>query len=188
MKRSHVLNDREIKQVFAAISRSAFPARNRAMFQLSIYAGMRVGEIAALLVDDVLAANGSVRAQIQLRAAQTKGSDARTVLLNMQVQAELTEYIRIHKRQSGALFVSKVGRAFSSNSLCQAFARIYSDSSVDAATSHAGRHYFLTTLADKGVSIHVLAALAGHKNISTTMVYLTANANVMRAAVELIST
>ena len=44
MKRSHVLNDREIKRVFAAISRSAFPARNRAMFQLSIYAGMRVGE------------------------------------------------------------------------------------------------------------------------------------------------
>ena len=31
---------------------------------------------------------------------------------------------------------------------------------------------FLTSLADKGVSIHVLAALAGHKNISTTMVYV----------------
>ena len=35
MKRSHVLNDREIKRVFAEISRSAYPARNRAMFQLS---------------------------------------------------------------------------------------------------------------------------------------------------------
>ena len=66
------------------------------------------------------------------------------------------------------------------------FARLYRDSGIDAATSHAGRHYFLTTLADKGVSIHVLAALAGHKSISTTMVYLTANANVMRAAIELL--
>jgi integrase/recombinase XerD len=186
MKRSHVLTEKEIKRVFASIARSAFPARNRAMFQLSIYAGMRVGEIAALQVQDVLAADGSVKAQLQLSAAQTKGNDARTVLLNTQVQAELAEYLRKHKPQSGALFVSKVGRAFSSNSLCQLFARIYSDSGVDAATSHAGRHYFLTTLADKGVSIHVLAALAGHKNISTTMVYLTANANVMRAAVELI--
>ena len=186
MKRSHVLNDREIKRVFAAISRSAFPARNRAMFQLSIYAGMRVGEIAALRVEDVVAADGSVRAQIQLCAEQTKGNDARTVLLNTQVQSELAEYLRKHKCTTGALFVSKVGKGFSSNSLCQLFARIYSDSGVDAATSHAGRHYFLTTLADKGVSIHVLAALAGHKNISTTMVYLTANANVMRAAVELI--
>ena len=186
MKRSHVLTDREIKRVFAAIARSAFPARNRAMFQLSIYAGMRVGERAALRVEDVIAADGSIRAQIQLRAAQTKGNDARTVLLNTQVQAELAEYLRKHKCQSGALFVSKVSKAFSSNSLCQLFARIYADSGIDAATSHAGRHYFLTTLADKGVSIHVLSALAGHKNISTTMVYLTANANVMRAAVELI--
>ena len=38
----------------------------------------------------------------------------------------------------------------------------------------------------KGVSVHVLAALAGHRNISTTMVYLHANATVLRAAVELI--
>ena len=43
MKRSHVLSDKEIKRVFATIARSAFPARNRAMFMLSIYAGMRVG-------------------------------------------------------------------------------------------------------------------------------------------------
>lgn len=89
-------------------------------------------------------------------------------------------------KRSHVLNDREIKRVFSSNSLCQLFARIYSDSGVDAATSHAGRHYFLTSLADKGVSIHVLAALAGHKNISTTMVYLTANANVMRAAVELI--
>ena len=186
MKRSHVLNEREIKRVFAAIARSSFPTRNRAMFQLSIYAGMRVGEIAALCVEDVLAADGSVRSQIQLSSAQTKGNAARTVLLNAQVQAGLAEYLRKHKPSAGALFRSKLDKPFSSNSLCQLFARIYSDSGIDAATSHAGRHYFLTTLADKGVSIHVLAALAGHRNISTTMVYLTANANVMRAAVELI--
>jgi site-specific recombinase XerD len=52
--------------------------------------------------------------------------------------------------------------------------------------SHAGRHFFLTSLAEKGVSVHVLAALAGHRNISTTMVYLHANATVLRAAVELV--
>ena len=48
------------------------------------------------------------------------------------------------------------------------------------------RRTFLTNLANKGVSIHVLAALAGHRNVSTTMVYLSANENVMRAAVELL--
>ena len=52
----------------------------RAMFQLSIYAGMRVGEIAALKWADVFASDHRVREQIQLTAAQTKGEKARTVL------------------------------------------------------------------------------------------------------------
>ena len=187
MKRAHVLNEREIKKLFTGIARGSHPVRNRAMFMLSIYAGMRVGEIAALGVSDLVAADGTVRAQVQLSSAQTKGNEARTVLLNTQVQSEIADYVRkLKPLAEGALFLSRAGKPFSSNSLCQEIARTSRDCGIDAATSHAGRHYFLTTLAEKGVSIHVLAALAGHKNISTTMVYLTANANVMRAAVELI--
>ena len=188
MKRAHILTEREIKRVFGHISERAFAERNRAMFQLSIYAGMRVGEIAALLWGDVFTPDGRVREQIQLTAAQTKGHTARTVLLNAQVQRELAVYGKAQGvRAIGApLFQSKVGTAFSPNSLVQVFARIYTASGIDQATSHAGRHYFLTSLAEKGVSVHVLAALAGHRNISTTMVYLHANATVLRAAVELV--
>ena len=39
MKRAHILTEREIKRVFAHIAEHAFAERNRAMFQLSIYAG-----------------------------------------------------------------------------------------------------------------------------------------------------
>lgn len=53
---------------------------------------MRVGEIAALSVGDVLDADGRVRSQIQLKAEQTKGDAARTVLLNAQAQTELAIY------------------------------------------------------------------------------------------------
>ena len=188
MKRAHILTEREIKRVFAHISERPFAERNRAMFQLSIYAGMRVGEIAALLWGDVFTPDGRVREQIQLSAAQTKGHKARTVLLNAQVQRELAVYGKAQGgRPIGAtLFESKVGAAFSPNSLVQVFARIYTASGIDQATSHAGRHYFLTTLANKGVAIHVLAALAGHRNLSTTAVYLHANPTVLRAAVELV--
>ena len=187
MKRAHILTEREIKRVFAHIAQHAFAERNRAMFQLSIYAGMRVGEIAALLWGDVFTPDGRVREQIQLSAAQTKGHTARTVLLNAQVQRELAVYGKHQglKAAGAPLFESKVGTEFSPNSLVQVFARIYKASGIDQATSHAGRHFFLTSLAEKGVSVHVLAALAGHRNISTTMVYLHANATVLRAAVEL---
>ena len=112
----------------------------------------------------------------------------RTVLLNVKAQRELAVYGKAQgTRAIGApLFESKVSTAFSPNSLVQVFARIYKASGIDQATSHAGRHFFLTSLAEKGVSVHVLAALAGHRNISTTMVYLHANATVLRAAVELV--
>jgi integrase/recombinase XerD len=53
------------------------------MMQLSWLAGMRVGEIAALTVSDVIGLDGEVRAEIQLKAAQTKGDKARTVLLDV---------------------------------------------------------------------------------------------------------
>ena len=169
------------------LQRTSYGARNRCILQLSIYAGMRVGEIAALRWGDVFTPDHRVREQIQLSAARTKGHTARTVLLNAQVQRELAVYGKAQGvRAIGApLFASKAGTAFSSNSLVQVFARIYKSSGIDQATSHAGRHYFLTSLAEKGVSVHVLAALAGHRNISTKMVYLHANATVLRAAVEL---
>ena len=188
MKRAHILTEREIKRVLAHIAERPFAERNRAMFQLSIYAGMRVGEIAALQWGDVFTPDGKVREQIQLTAAQTKGHTARTVLLNAQVQRELAVYGKHQglKAAGAPLFTSKAGTAFSPNSLVQVFARIYKASGIDQATSHAGRHFFLTSLAEKGVSVHVLAALAGHRNISTTMVYLHANATVLRAAVELV--
>ena len=188
MKRAHILTEREIKRVFAHIAQRPFAERNRTMFHLSIYAGMRVGEIAALLWSDVFTPDGKVREQIQLSAAQTKGHKARTVLLNAQVQRELAQYGKGVGEwlPEAPLFTSKAGERFSPNSLVQVFARIYRASGIDQATSHAGRHFFLTSLAEKGVSIHVLAALAGHRNISTTMVYLHTNTSVLRSAVELV--
>ncbi len=81
--------------MMANVSRSPFAERNRCALQLSWLAGMRVGEIAALNVGDVLDADGNVRSEIQLKAAQTKGDKGRTVLLNAQAQEEMRVYASI---------------------------------------------------------------------------------------------
>jgi integrase/recombinase XerD len=57
---------------------------------------------------------------------------------------------------------------------------------MDGATSHSGRRTFITKLADKGVGVRVLMALAGHKSIATTQRYIEFNPTIMKAAVELI--
>jgi len=146
-----------------------------------------VGEIAALKIGDVITTAGDVRDEVLLRADQTKGSHARTVLINSQLRDELSIYLMTIdiRDRSAALIKSKTGKAFSANGLCQRFLELYDDAGLDRATSHSGRRTFITTLAHKGVNVRVLAALAGHRHISTTQRYIDLNENVLRAAVEL---
>jgi len=192
MKQAPVLTDRDVKRMLQHFTRTAYPARNRCVFMLGHLAGMRVGEIAALRVSDVLTPEGAVRNEIQLTAAQTKGSEARTVLLNIQLQGELEIYLRTlpasHKdtTQVLPLITSKSGKQFSANGLCQVMLKLYDAAGLDRATSHSTRRTFITTLAHKGVNVRVLAALAGHKSIATTQRYIELNDNVLRAAVEMV--
>jgi integrase/recombinase XerD len=156
---------------------------------LGMLSGMRIGEIAALRVGDVLTASGEVRSEIALSAAQTKGNEARTVLVNTQLQGELAAYVNSlsqpQRHASAPLIVSKTGKRFSANGLCQLMLKLYDDSGLDKATSHSTRRTFITTLAHKGVNVRVLAALAGHNSIATTQRYIELNSNVLRAAVEM---
>jgi integrase/recombinase XerD len=192
MKQAPVLTDRDVKRMLQHFTRTAYPARNRCVFMLGSLAGMRVGEIAALRVSDVLTPEGTVRNEIQLTAAQTKGSEARTVLLNTQMQGELAIYLRTlpaahnDTAQVLPLITSKTGKGFSANGLCQLMLKLYDGAGLDRATSHSTRRTFITTLAHKGVNVRVLAALAGHKSIATTQRYIELNENVLRAAVEMI--
>ena len=188
MKQAQVLSERDVKLMLSQIARSSYSSRNRCMFLLALYSGMRVGELAALNVGDVVDSKNKQRDQIMLKPHQTKGRHARTVLLNSLAQAEIERYLRGRDAQPHEpLFKSKVGKRFSSNSLVQVFGRLFDACGLDAASSHSMRRTFCTRLAERGTSIHIIAALAGHRNVATTMVYLTANENVMRNAVEFIS-
>ena len=89
MKQAQVLSERDVKRVLAAIAKRNYSTRDRAMFMLTYLAGMRVGEVAALKVFDVYEDDGRVKEQIRLSKSQTKGNEARTVLLNAQAQEEL---------------------------------------------------------------------------------------------------
>ena len=189
MKQAPVLNEREKQRMLQHLQRTSYAARNRCMLQLSWLAGMRVGEVAALDIGDVLGADGAIRAEIQLRADQTKGDQARTVLVNSQLRAELDRYVKtfnVRLDPKRPLIASKTGKRFSANGLCQRFLQLYDDAGLDKVTSHSGRRTFITALAHKGVNVRVLAALAGHRNIATTQRYIELNDHVLREAVELV--
>jgi site-specific recombinase XerD len=69
--------------------------RNRLCFVLSLYSGLRVGEIAALTIGDVATQNGDVRREIKLGVHQTKGSKGRTVIVSERVPKEIATFFKI---------------------------------------------------------------------------------------------
>ena len=81
MAQAKVLNEKEIRKVLLHIASKKYSARNRAMFLLTTNCGMRVGEVSALRICDVLTNDGQIVEEIRLKADQTKGSVGRTVLL-----------------------------------------------------------------------------------------------------------
>jgi len=199
MSQARVLTERELRKVLNFCNTQPHATRNRTMLLCTHMAGMRVGEVAALTVSDVLAMDGTVKEEIALSAQQTKGNKARTVLVPKKLRDELTSYLQQRYGITNLLAVTQTDtqralfptqknpkRGFTANTLCQLFHKIYKDSQMYGATSHSGRRTFITKLADKGVGVRVLMALAGHKSIATTQRYIELNPTVMKAAVELI--
>jgi len=199
MAQARVLNERELRKVLNFCNTQPHAARNKTMLLCTHMAGMRVGEVAALRICDVLAADGTVKEEIALAASQTKGNKSRTVLVPKKLRDELQNYLQqrfglgnliavTYTDTQRALFPTQKNpqRGFTANTLCQLFHKIYKDAHMTGATSHSGRRTFITKLADKGVGVRVLMALAGHKSIATTQRYIELNPTIMKAAVELI--
>ena len=84
------------------------------------------------------------------------------------------------------LFLTQQRSSFSANTMCQLFLNIYSDFGFKGASSHSGRRTFITKLANTGINVRLLAALAGHRHISTTQRYIDVNDAQLAQAVDLI--
>ena len=188
MSQARVLNPQELRKVLDHVATRRHSARNRAMLLLTHYAGMRVGEVAALRIKDVLNSDNTIKGEVRLMPEQTKGKYSRTVYLSERVQKEIAQYTKHLKIGdiNKPLFYTQKQAGFSANSLTQYFFYLYRNVGLEGASSHSGRRSFLTSLANKGTAIHILKSLAGHRNISTTATYLYSSPEQLKAAVELV--
>lgn len=188
MSQARTLNSTDLRRVLDYVATRKHSARNRCALLLTHYAGMRVGEVAALRICDVLNDSGSIKDEIRLKPDQTKGKYARTVYINARMQKELAQYIKCLRitDTSKPLFYTQKRAGFSANTLTQYFFFLYKKSGFENCSSHSGRRSFLTGLANKGTAIHILKSLAGHRNISTTASYLYSSPTQLKAAVELV--
>lgn len=181
--KAKVLSDAEFKRVLKTLTGEPHAERNTALLYLSVGLGLRVKEIAALSISDVIDSRGEMREEINLLRRMTKGGRQRCVYLTSQkVRAALQAYLDYRCRDPRRvvtpalpLFESNKGNRFTPNSLQQVFKRLYVQAGIDGASSHSGRRTFATRLIEKGIDIKAVSRLMGHSSVAMTAEYVEDN-------------
>lgn len=198
MKQARVLNEKELNLLLLYINTRRHSARDRLMVLMTFYAGMRIKEVVATRLKDVLANDGSVRLEINLSAEQTKGKYGRTVVLPEKLRKEIQNYLseRFTDKQLIALtysnqldkplFATQKRAGFDANTACYHFHMLFKNAGLDGASSHSGRRSFITKLSAKSVPLKVLMEMVGHRNLQTTQRYIEVTPDQKRAAAELV--
>jgi len=140
--------------------------RMYAIVELFLQTGVRIGELAALLITDVK--------NNDLHVAAQEGHAERNVPLNKAGKEALDHYLasRSGNGQSKALFITKTGRPLLIRNIRTAIDRYFRIAGIEGAKVNDLRHTFIAHHLMAGTSITTLSKLVGHKRLSTTERYL----------------
>ena len=188
MAKAKVLTKDEIKRVMRIADTGNNGLRDRVALSLSILAGMRIGEIAALKISDVRGIDGRAVEVINLSKHQTKGNRSRRVFISEELRKILNQYLaQISQLDDSKAFIrsSRTMGHFSNISLSLRFKAIYAQAGIKTS-SHSGRRTMATRCNEMGIGMRTIQQLLGHANIATTALYCDVTDEQLANAVNLI--
>jgi len=129
MSQAKTLTAAELSRVLDYISTRPYAARNRVMLLLTVWTSMRVGEMAALTINDLRTDFGEIKDEIYFVAERVKYRHARTVYINQRMREELAKYVNsrqwVYDDQPLFSTQQSIRKAFSRNILAQHFYYLY---------------------------------------------------------------
>ena len=154
----------------------AEPIRSRLMVAMAYDGALRREELVQIEIDDLEPAH----ALIHLRAETTKSKQARDVAFGTATGQLLVGYLhersRLFGRVNGRLFLSTSrrnrGAPISLWTWTKIVGKIAERAGVPRFTTHTFRHLRLTDLARADWTVDQIAQYAGHRDLSTTMLYI----------------
>ncbi len=180
---SKILTRRELATVLAVVPRTANQNRNRIILRLACCCGLRVSEIVALRMDDVVV--GASRPHLRLRRETTKGKRPRSVPLwwDAGTLEDLTAWQADRLEQGAAErdpFVCSVqanrrGEPIQRAAIRRRFlsaCKVLGPERLGTLTIHHGRHTFISHALAGGRTLAKVRAAAGHSNVAVTSAYL----------------
>ncbi len=158
--------------------------RDRAILETLYSAGLRVGELAGLDLDDLELADG-------LATVRGKGKRERLALLGAQAHKALQVWLEIRPtlkpRGTGlkAVFLNKNGTRLTTRSVGRLLEKYLARAGLDPRSSpHTLRHSFATHLLDHGADIRGVQELLGHRSLANTQIYTHVTTTRLRESYE----
>ena len=191
-RQAKILSKGQSDAVLAFLTSTRYPERNRAIFLLSVRAGLRAKEIASLTWPMVTDAEGNIGDAIRLVDEASKGSSGRVIPLNKELKAALAQIQKsqVGGRSSPFVVTTERAKQTSAAAIVNLFAAWYRALGFNGCSSHSGRRGFITNAARKistvGGSLRDVQLLAGHSSLSTTQRYIEANSDAQRRIVDLV--
>jgi site-specific recombinase XerD len=151
--------------------------RNRAVFAVMIFAGLRAKEVSNLMIGHVDMEN------LTIHVFEGKGGKDRVIPMATKLSYYLKEYLKDSKRlgkESEYFFTSLRGDGpFTYNGLKKIVARVKRGTGVNFSC-HKLRHTFATLMLEGGCDLFSLQRMMGHSDIKTTTLYLSATVKLLQ--------
>ena len=183
---ARALSGEELRAVELEADRLA-SSRDRALMQMLLRTGLRIGEVAALDITDVRLTQRSG----ELAVRHGKGDRRRLVPLSRSVRSALREW-RIDRTRhpsrpaadSGPLWLSRTGQRLSVRSISKLVSAVLGAAGIEES-AHALRHTLATRLVrDHARDLALVADILGHTDVKTTRRYARSELEDRRAALE----
>jgi integrase len=167
-RRERVASPQEAERLLAAL-----PATERGLWATAMYAGLRLGELRALLWADVDLASGVIRVQRSwdVKAgpvAPKSRAGTRKVPITGVLRDLLVEHRMQQGRDDGLVFGRTAGLTLNPSTVAQRAARAWQAAGLEAITLHECRHTFASMMIAAGVNAKALATYMGHASVTIT--------------------
>lgn len=166
---ARILTPKEIESVFKLLP----SPRDKVLFAIGIYTGLRVSEIISLKQDQVFTAGG-IKYVLVAHRLKKKNTVYSEIPIVPKLRQALIEYRKTLTEPSPWLFPSEesscghLTRVAAHNILSAVFKEL----KLEGAKTHSMRRTMLTTLSRAGVPLRTVQDISGHANLSQLQAYL----------------
>ncbi|MDE6474750.1 MAG: tyrosine-type recombinase/integrase [Clostridia bacterium] len=147
--------------------------RDSALIDLLISTGIRIGEAAAITIDDIITSEHTI-------LIHGKGRKQRLLYISSPITWNRIKTLMRERRNSNDrhLFVNRYGQPLSINGIENIYKKYVAMARINPkSTPHYLRHTFATNLLANGADLRSVQEILGHSSVATTQIYTEVTTN-----------